>query len=424
MHSCTRRAFMKSGALGLFGAGLAGIPQFLVRAAHAQAPAGRPKVLIAVFQRGAVDGLSMVVPHGDADYYAARSSTAIARPAAGRDDAALDLDGFFGFHPALSPLKPLWDARRLAVVHACGSPDTTRSHFDAQDYMESGTPGVKATADGWLARGMQALPRGGASPLRAVSMGPQLPRILRGEAGAVAMGSIGEFDVKAEPAAMPGAVDPRRGFESMYEQGVRDLIYGTGRETFEAVKMLRGVSPQRLAPANGAQYPRGRFGESLKQIAQLVRADVGVEVAFADTGGWDTHVGQGNERGPLANRLTDLGQGLAALERDLGERMEDVVVLTMSEFGREVRENGNRGTDHGHATAMLVLGGPVRGGQVRGRWPGLQRDQLFEGRDLAVTTDFRHLFAEVAQRHLRVPAAAPLFPGFTANPAGYPGVLA
>jgi uncharacterized protein (DUF1501 family) len=423
MHACTRRAFMKSGALSLFGASLGGVPRFLVRAAHAQGAPARPKVLIAVFQRGAVDGLSMIVPHGDPDYYGARGSIAIARPAAGRDDATVDLDGFFGFHPSLAPLKPLWDARRLAVVHACGSPDTTRSHFDAQDYMESGTPGLKSTPDGWLARGVQAVPRPAASPFRAVAMGPQLPRILRGEAGAVAMNAIGDFDVKAEPAAMKGAVDPRRGFESMYEQGVRDLLYGTGRETFEAVKMLRAASPQRLAPANGAQYPRGRFGDSLKQIAQLVRADVGVEVAFADTGGWDTHAGQGNERGALANRLADFAQGLAALERDLGDRMEDVVVLSMSEFGRTVRENGNRGTDHGHATAMLVLGGPVRGGRVVGRWPGLKREQLFEGRDLAVTTDFRALFAEVAQRHLGVPPEASLFPGFAAKAAGHPGVL-
>ena len=423
MHPCTRRAFLKGGALALLGVGASAVPRFLVRAAHAQSGAARPKALIAVFQRGAVDGLSMVVPHGDPDYYAARGSIAIPRPAAGREDATLDLDGFFGFHPALAPLRPAWDARRLAIVHACGSPDTTRSHFDAQDYMESGTPGVKSTPDGWLARGVRAVTRPSPSPFRAVAMGPQLPRILRGEAGAVAMGSIGDFDVKADGAAMKGAVDPRRGFESMYEQGVRDLLYGTGRETFEAVKMLRAASPQRLAPANGAQYPRSRFGESLKQIAQLIRADVGVEVAFADTGGWDTHAQQGNERGALANRLTDFAQGLAALERDLGDRIDDVVVLTMSEFGRTVRENGNRGTDHGHATAMLVLGGPVRGGRVVGRWPGLRRDQLFEGRDLAVTTDFRALFAEVARRHLGVPAEAPLFPGFAANSAVHPGVL-
>jgi uncharacterized protein (DUF1501 family) len=424
MHTCTRRVFMKGGALGLLGIGLGGIPHFLVRTARAQDAAARPKVLIAVFQRGAVDGLSMVVPHGDPDYYGARGNIAIARPATGQPDTTLDLDGFFGLHPAMAPLKPLWDARRLALVHACGSPDTTRSHFDAQDYMESGTPGVKSTADGWLARGLQSTPRAGASPFRAVAMGSQLPRVLRGEAGAVAMNSIGDFDVKAEQrAGTLGAVDARRGFESMYEQGVRDLLYGTGRETFEAVKILRAASPQRLTPANGAQYPRGRFGESIKQIAQLIKAEVGVEVAFADVGGWDTHAGQGNERGQLAARLTDFAQGLAALDRDLGARMDDVVVLTMSEFGRTVRENGNRGTDHGHATAMLVLGGPVRGGRVHGRWPGLRRDQLFEGRDLAVTTDFRHLFAEIAHRHLGVPATAPLFPGFALNASSYPGVL-
>ncbi|HET6366035.1 MAG TPA: DUF1501 domain-containing protein [Pseudomonadales bacterium] len=426
MHGCTRRAFMKGGALSLLGlgGGLGGVPRFLVRAAYAQDPGPRPKVLIAIFQRGAVDGLSMVVPHGDPDYYAARGGIAIAPPAAGNAETTLDLDGFFGLHPALAPIRPLWGARRLAVVHACGSPDTTRSHFDAQDYMESGTPGVKSTADGWLARGLQATSRPGASPFRGVAMGSRLPRVLRGEAGAVAMSSIADFDVKsdAEP-AMPGAVSARRGFESMYEGGVRDLLHGTGRETFEAVKMLRSASPQGLAPANGAQYPRGRFGESLRQIVQLLRADVGLEVAFADTGGWDTHAVQGAERGQLANRLTDFAQGLAALDRDLGDRMADVVVLTMSEFGRTVRENGNRGTDHGRATAMLVLGGPVRGGKVYGRWPGLRRDQLFEGRDLAVTTDFRHLFAEVAQRHLAIPAEAPLFPGFGANSTGYPGVL-
>ena len=424
MDSCTRRAFMKGGALSVLGLGLSGVPRFLVRTAAAEGTRSRSKVLIAVFQRGAVDGLSMVVPHGDPDYYSARGAIAIARPASGQPDTTVDLDGFFGLHPATAPLKPLWDARRLALVHACGSPDITRSHFDAQDYMESGTPGVKSTADGWLARGLQATPHAGASPFRAVAMGPQLPRVLRGEAGAVAMGNIADFDVKGEGGVqMTGAVNARRGFESMYEQGVRDLLYGTGKETFEAVKMLKAAAPGRLAPANGAQYPRGRFGDNLKQIAQLIRADVGVEVAFADLGGWDTHAAQGNERGQLANRLSDFAHGLAALERDLGDRMEDVVVLTMSEFGRTVRENGNRGTDHGHATAMLVLGGAVRGGMVYGRWPGLRRDQLFEGRDLAVTTDFRALFAEVAQRHLGVPPTAPLFPGFAAKTSGFPGVL-
>jgi uncharacterized protein (DUF1501 family) len=420
MTDCTRRSFVKGGALALVGLGA--VPRFLVRTALAQERAGRPKVLIAIFQRGAVDGLSMIVPHGDPDYYGARGSIAIARPARGAADTTVDLDGFFGLHPSLAPLKPLWDDRRLAVVHACGSPDTTRSHFDAQDYMESGTPGVKSTPDGWLARGLAAMPAPEpASPFRAVSLGAALPRILRGDVGAVAMSSVADFDVKDRGvAAMAGRPGARQGFESLYEKGVRDLLYGTGRETFEAVKMLKAAAPQRLSPANGAVYPRGRFGDSLRQIAQLVRADVGLEVAFADVGGWDTHAGQGNERGQLAARLREFGEGLAALDRDLGGRMSDVVVLTMSEFGRTVRENGNRGTDHGHATAMLALGGGVKGGRVYGRWPGLRREQLFEGRDLAVTTDFRGLFTEVAVRHLGAPAG-PLFPGFQA--AALPGLL-
>ena len=421
MLPCTRRSFMKGGALALFALG--GPPRFLRRTAFAEGRTGRPKILIAVFQRGAVDGLSVVVPHGDPDYYSSRGNIAIARPARGAAQTTVDLDGFFGLHPSLAPLAPIWADRRLAVVHACGSPDTTRSHFDAQDYMESGTPGVKSTADGWLARGLAAMPaHEPASPFRAVSLGPVLPRVLRGDVGAVAMSSVAEFDVK-ENGAMAGGAGARQGFESLYEQGVQDLLYGTGRETFEAVKMLKTAAPQRLGPANGAIYPRGRFGDSLKQIAQLIRADVGLEVAFADVGGWDTHAGQGNERGQLAVRLKDFAEGLAALDRDLGPRMSDVVVLTMSEFGRTVRENGNRGTDHGHATAMLVLGGAVKGGRVYGRWPGLRREQLFEGRDLAVTTDFRSLFSEVAMRHLGAPAE-PLFPGFAAPPGALPGLLA
>ena len=422
MDCCTRRSFMKGGALALLGLG--SVPQFLVRTANAQGAAARPKVLIAVFQRGAVDGLTMVVPHGDPNYYASRGSIAVARPVAGNLETTVDLDGFFGLHPAMAPLKPLWDDRRLAIVHACGSPDTTRSHFDAQDYMESGTPGVKTTQDGWLARGLLAAPAPSPSPFRAVAMGSQLPRTLRGEIGAVAMGAVADFDVKQEMGRMGGGtVNARRGFESLYEQGVRDILHGTGRETFDAVKMLKAANPQRFAPEHGAQYPRGKLGESFKQIVQLIKADVGLEVAFADMGGWDTHANQGNEKGQLALRLTEFSQSLAALYRDLGDRMADVVVLTMSEFGRTVRENGNRGTDHGHATAMLVLGGPVKGGRMVGAWPGLAREQLYEGRDLAVTTDFRHLFAEVAVRHLGVPPTAPLFPGFSTNPAKYPGAL-
>jgi uncharacterized protein (DUF1501 family) len=426
MDAGVRRSFIKGGALALLGltAEAAGVPRFLVRAARAEPAGQHRKVLVTVFQRGAVDGLSMVVAAGAPAYYAARGSIAIGAPAAGKSESAIDLDGFFAFHPALGPLGPLWHARRLAVVHACGSPNATRSHFDAQDYMETGTPGVKTTRDGWISRGLVARPDPSPSPFRAVALGSQLPRALRGDVSALVMPALRDFDVRADGSPMASGVNARHGFEALYERGVRDLIHGTGRETFEAVKMLKAADPQRFEPANGARYPGSDFGERLRQIAQLIKADVGLEVAFADIGGWDTHAGQGNESGQLAYRLADFAHALAAFSRDLGDRMQDVVVLTMSEFGRTVRENGNRGTDHGHGTAMLVLGGAVRGGRVYGRWPGLAPEQLFDGRDLAVTTDFRELFAEVAWKHLGVPREAKIFPGFAVSVENLPGVLA
>ncbi len=400
----TRRTLLKAGGCALVA--YAGAPRFLLRAAHAAEASG--KVLVAIFQRGAVDGLSMVMPYGDSGYAAVRPSIGLQPPRRGESERATDLDGFFAFHPALAPLVPLWESRALAVVHACGSPDTTRSHFDAQDYMESGTPGVKSTTDGWLARAVATRPAR-STPFRAVAIGPALPRTLQGDVGAISMQSLDRFDVRT---GNDGTA--RQGFESLYEQGVRDLLHGTGRETFDAVKILKRARASRIAPANGAEYPRVPLGEALRQIAQLIKANVGLEVAFADMQGWDTHVGQGAERGQLALRLRDFGAALAAFAQDLGDKMSDVVVLTMSEFGRTVAENGNRGTDHGHATAMLVLGGGVRGGRVYGRWPGLAYHQLFEGRDLAVTTDFRTLFSEIATRHLGVPSA-PIFPGFRSS---------
>ncbi len=400
----TRRVLLKSGACAL--AAMTMPPKFLARIA--EAAQARGKVLVAIFQRGAVDGLSMVVPHGDPGYYAGRPSIALPRPRRGDTATALDLDGFFALHPALAPLLPLWESKALAIVPACGSPDTTRSHFDAQDYMESGTPGVKSTPDGWLGRAAGVLPAERATPFRSVALGAQLPRILRGDAGALALRSLDRFEVRAT--TQPALTS--RGFESLYQEGVRDLLHGTGRETFEAVKMLKSAGAARLAPANGAVYPRGRLGESLRQIAQLIRADIGLRIAFTDVDGWDTHVAQGAEQGQLANRLRDFGAGLAAFAQDLGDRLADVVVLTMSEFGRTVAENGNRGTDHGHATAMFVMGGGVRGGRFYGRWPGLAPEQLFESRDLAVTTDFRALFHEVTTHHLAVPATTPLFPSW------------
>jgi len=404
----SRRVFMKNGGLALLSLGFA--PAFIARTAEA-AGAARRKVLVAIFQRGAVDGLNMVVPFGEREYYAARPSIAVPRPDGARpDDAAIDLDGFFGLHPRLAPLKPLWDARQLAVVHASGSPDSTRSHFDAQDYMETATPGVKSTQDGWLNRYLHAREHADATPFRAVALAGQLPRSLQGTAPALAMNQIGQFGIRAGQATEM----VQASFESEYAAAADRVLNRTGGQAFDAVKMLKSADPAKYQPENGADYPRSAYGDALRQIAQLIKADVGLEVAFAEAGGWDTHVNQGSAVGQLAGRLDDFGRGIAALARDLGDRMGDTVILTMSEFGRAVAENGNRGTDHGHGNAMFVIGGGnVRGGKVYGRWPGLAREQRYDGRDLAVTTDFRSVFDEVVRGHLDVADTRTIFPGFT-----------
>ena len=416
-----RRAFVKSGALALVTMGLS--PSFLRRTAFGMelfnAPKG--KVLICLFQRGAADALNIVVPHGERAYYAMRPSIAIPQPAPNAIGGAIDLDGFFGLHPALAPLKPLYDRGLLAPVHAVGSPSTTRSHFDAQDYMETGTPDMKGTTDGWLNRYLAV--KGtcdecnlAKTPFRAVSLTPQTPRILEGPNATVAMNSLDEFSVRAT-----GSSAER--LEALYRTGSADLVHGTGAEMFDAVKMLRSANPQKYLPRNRAEYPRSQFGTRLLQIAQLIKANVGLEIAFADVGGWDTHVNQGSSTGQLAQRLDDFSRSIAAIVTDLGDKMDDVVILTMSEFGRMAKENGNRGTDHGHAGALFVIGGHVKGGKVHGKWPGLEQEQLYEGRDLALTTDFRSVFAEVVQDHLGARALDRIFPGFAASPRDFLGLV-
>ena len=412
----TRRFFIKSSGLALVSFGVA--PKALLRSVYAADGRGRRKTLVVVFQRGACDGLNTVVPYGEALYQTLRPTIAIPAPRGGDKDAALDLDGHFGLHPALAPLLPSFQDGSLAVVHAVGSPDTTRSHFDAQDFMESGTPGVKSTEDGWMNRHLQCTPEPEATPFRAVSLTPTLPRSLAGRAPAVAMANINGFNLR--PAAGAGVA---RGFEDMYAGAVQDVLHGTGQETFEAIAFLKKSDPGRYTPAPGALYPRGPYGDSLKQIAQLVKADVGVEMAFTEVGGWDHHAAEGGVQGQLAVRLREFGQTLAAFQRDLGERMQDVVLVTLTEFGRTVRENGNRGTDHGHASVSFVMGGGVRGGQVHGRWPGLAPDRLYEGRDLAITTDFRDLLGEVLVRHMGARDLAKVFPGHDSPPTRFPGVI-
>ena len=417
-----RRFFLKSGSVALASVGLSlSAPSFLERVVmgrEAISAGGRRKILIAIFQRGAVDGLNMVVPFGDSNYYNARPSIAIPKPDGGAE-SAINLDGFFGLHPAMASFKPLWDSQRLAIVHASGSPDTSRSHFDAQDYMESATPGVKSTPDGWLNRYLQSKKDPEDSSFRAVAITREMPRALMGRAPSVAMANLSDFSIRAGKSS----ANLQSGFEALYAQHNKDVLAATGRETFEAVNSLKRVNPSQYKPENGAVYPTNPYGNSLRQIAQLIKSDIGLEVAFTDMPDWDTHVNQGNSRGRLANLLQQFSSGIAALYQDLGQRMDDVVILTMSEFGRTVRENGGRGTDHGHANAMFVMGNSVHGGKVYGQWPGLKNDQLFEGRDLALTTDFRDVFGEVAARHLRTNDLKLVFPGYSNSSSKFKGFL-
>ena len=412
--SITRRVFLRNGALAVVGT--TAIPTFLTRAALGALESGtRAKRLVIIFQRGAADGLNIVVPHAEPAYYAMRPSINIPR------NAVIDLDGFFGLHPALADFQPLWNQRHLAIVHAAGSPDPTRSHFDAQDYMESGTPGLKVTGDGWLNRTLHSLPQPpDKSAFRAIALGPSLPRILSGREPALALSSINGFSVGGRNSNASPAANT---FEAMYAGSVDAVLHGTGEETFAAVKMLKSADPSKYKPAPGANYPRGRFGDSIQQLSQLIKANLGVQVAFADIGGWDHHVNEGGTQGQIANVLREFSQSLAAFWTDLGDLAEDTVVVTMSEFGRTARENGNRGTDHGHANVMFVMGGPVKGGKVYGRWPGLDSAQLYEGRDLAVTTDFRHVLGEAVYKHLGNTALDQVFPEFDNRTAKFSGIL-
>jgi uncharacterized protein (DUF1501 family) len=389
-----RRHFLKSSGIALVGGAL--LPNVFVRMAEAGTTRGK-KVLVAIFQRGAVDGLNMIVPYGEQAYYASRPSIAIPRT------SVTDLDGFFGAHPSLASLMPYYKDKSAAFIHAAGSPDTTRSHFDAQDFMESGTPGVKSTQDGFLSRALTT--RKAESPLRAIALAPTMPRILSGPGGAIAMTDVSQFGIN-------GSQGNAKSFQSMYAGAVSDALSGTAKDSFEASRMLSSADPSRIQSENGAKYPNGPLAKSLKQIAQLIKSNVGLEVAFADVGGWDTHAGQGGEQGQLANNLRNFSDSIAAFVQDLGSRMSDVLLVTMSEFGRTVRENGNRGTDHGHATVMMALGGGVKGGKVYGKWPGLASGQLFENRDVAVTTDFRDVFSELLTKQMGVTSLAKVFPGY------------
>jgi uncharacterized protein (DUF1501 family) len=381
-------------------------PSFLLRAAAAE-EAKKNKIFIVVFQRGGLDGLNAVIPFKDPAYYALRPTIAVPAPGSGAE-RVIDLDGFYGLHPALAALKPLFTDGHLAVIHAAGSPDNSRSHFDAQDYMESGVPGVKSVRDGWLNRLLQDGQSGG--PLRAAAVTYRTPRMLSGDAAALTLTSVEEFRLR-DPLLAPE-------LEKRYASVGDPLLKKTAAGLFDAMRLLKttAVSP----PPSQATYPKGRFGASLKQIATLIKSNVGVEIAFTEIEGWDTHVAEGGATGQLANRLREFAEGIAAFAHDVGDRLDDVVLLTLSEFGRTARENGNRGTDHGHANVMFALGGKVKGGKVYGRWPGLDADALYEGRDLALTTDFRAVCGEVLARHLGRRDLSKVFPSYASSaPLGF-----
>ena len=350
------------------------------------------KRLIVIFLRGAVDGLNVVVPYSETAYYQARPKIAIPQP--GQQGGVLDLDGRFGLHPALAPLIPLWQQKTLAFVHACGSPDPTRSHFDAQYYMEGGTPDVKNTSDGWMNRLLKIL--SGHSPIQAVSLGATTPHILSGRMPVANLASGRNAD-KSLPLDRPQVAEA---FDKLYSG--KDNLSQTYHEGLMARQALKHDLDAEMKMANnGAPLPFG-FAKDAQRLAQLMVRDPRIQLGFMDLGGWDTHVNQGSSTGQLARNLEQLGQGLASLVQGLGLVYQNTAIVVMSEFGRTVHENGNGGTDHGHGNVMWVLGGLVRGGKVYGQWPGLSTDQLYQGRDLAITTDFRDAIATILKRHLNL----------------------
>jgi uncharacterized protein (DUF1501 family) len=407
----SRRAFLKGGGLALFGIGVGGVPTFLARAAESfktTGPFKKNKILVCIFQRGAMDGLMAVTPFTDEYLKAARPTLFMSAAKAGTGSPLIDLDGHYGLHPSMRAFEPLFRDKRLAIVHGIGSPNNTRSHFDAQDYMESGTPFNKGTGSGWLNRATGLLGHD-ATPFRAVSLTSSMPRSFYGDNPAIAISNLQDFSIQLKGNPM-GANVAAKSFEDLYDQASSSLLSKTGKESFDAVKMLQKTNVKNYQPSNNAVYPTTALGNSLKQIAQLIKMDVGLEVAFAESGGWDTHFNQGTENGIFARNVQDLSNCITAFWTDLSAYQDAVTVMTMTEFGRTVKQNGTGGTDHGRASCNFILGNDVNGGIVHGNMQPLAVENLEDGRDLAVTTDFRSVFSEVADTHLSIHNDGLLFP--------------
>ncbi len=403
----SRRDFLKISGTAAAGLAFHSLPRWAWAAASA-APSSSSKVLVVLFQRGAADGLNIVVPFNDPIYRKSRPTIALGLP--GQDKGVLDLDGQFGLHPAMTPLLPLWKSGQFAVVQAAGSPDGTRSHFDAQDNMETGTPGIKTTPDGLLNRSMQDLPKRPKSSLAAVAVSPRLPRILRGDFPVTTFTNMQSYRFFGGPGE-------EATFEQMYEQSIDQLLSGAGKETRDSVDALQKILGDGAQKAEDVGYPKSKESQGFFQLARIIKAKAGLKVGFVDIGGWDDHVQEENR---LQKGLADLGGAIAAFYRDLGDQANDVLLVSMTEFGRTLVENGNRGTDHGHASVMMLFGGGVKGGKVYGRWPGLEPENLFENRDLQVTTDFRQVLSEALSGHLGIQDQTQIFPAFQAGtPVGF-----
>lgn len=399
-----RRIFLKKS--GLYLVTVPVLPTILGRVAQAVTlDASSGKTLVVIFQRGAADGLSMVPPLGDPAY-----NTKIRPSIAISPKEAIKLDGYFGLHPALKDLIPLWESKRMAIIHQVGSPNNTRSHFDAQDYMESGAPGVKAIDNGFLDRLLVKIPDGSPKSIfKGIAMQPNLPRSMWGTSGAFAMNAIKEFSqIGTGSMSLTGT---HKGFEYLYDAALDQALRGAGQNTFEAMKILKTLPET----SSGVSYPKGQLGDHLADIARMIKGNLGLRVAMTDCGGWDTHKRQGSAEGTLATRLNEFGGAIAAFAKDLGKKMDDVCLVTMTEFGRTVEENGNGGTDHGHGSVMLIVGNRVIGRQVRSRWKSLEKENLFEGRDVPVTTDFRDVWSEIFTSHFQIANASEVFPDFTSS---------
>jgi uncharacterized protein (DUF1501 family) len=412
----SRRAFLKAGGVAMFGIGLGGVPSFVARAASQSkiiSPYKKSKILVCIFQRGAMDGLMAVTPFTDSYLKAARPTLFMD---ASSKSSLIDLDGKFGLHPSLQSFQQLFKNKQLAVVHGMGSPNNTRSHFDAQDYMESGTPFNKGTSSGWLNRAVGLLGHE-ASPFRAVSLTSSLPRSFYGDNPSVAISNLNDFAIQMK-GNKTGANLAAQSFEELYDQTSNELLKETGKESFDAIKMLQKTDVKNYKPSNNIVYPNSPLGNALKQITQLIKMDVGLEVAFAESGGWDTHFNQGTDKGVFARNATDLSNSITAFWADLGALQDDVTLMTMTEFGRTVKQNGTGGTDHGRASCMFIIGNDVHGGKIHGNIQPLAIENLEDGRDLKVTTDFRSIFSEVADKHLQLNDDKILFPDWKGNKIG------